>query len=179
MPAHYMVWREVVPCGAACGGRYSVLCLCPARWIRFALIGRMAWRLRRDGVQVVHTHHVGQLLCGGLAAKLAGAKLVHTEHDSHSLMKPRTQRLFRVLSQFADRITTVSDSVTQFLRDQIGIPDAKLQMIPNGVLVEAFQDAPRLASEPFGWNDRDGDRTSGVGRRCSGIGTSARLFSVG
>lgn len=120
-----------------------------------SLIGRMAWRLRRDDVQVVHTHHAGQLLCGGLAAKLAGARLVHTEHDSHSLMKPRTQRLFRVLAQFADRITTVSDSVTRFLRDQIGIPEAKLQTIPNGVLVETFRDASHLAREPFGWNDRD------------------------
>ena len=119
------------------------------------LIGRLAWQLRRRGVQVVHTHHLGQLLCGGLAAKLAGAKLVHTEHDSHSLMKPRTQRLFRLLSRFADSITAVSEPVTQFLRDQIGIPSAKLQTIPNGVLVEVFQDAAGLARVGFGWTEQD------------------------
>ena len=123
--------------------------------IDLRLIGSLAWQMRRNGVQVVHTHHLGQLLCGGLAAKLAGAKLVHTEHDSHSLIQPRTQRLFRLLSRFADHITTVSDPVTRFLRDQIGIPLAKLQTIPNGVLVEAFQDAPGLARERFCWSDED------------------------
>lgn len=123
--------------------------------IDLRLIGSLAWQLRRNGVQVVHTHHLGQLLCGGLAAKLAGAKIVHTEHDSHSLMKPRTQHLFRLLSGVADHITTVSDPVTQFLRDQIGIPSSKLQTIPNGVLVEAFQDVQALPRERFCWNDKD------------------------
>ena len=123
--------------------------------IDLRLIGRLAWHLRRNGVQVVHTHHLGQLLCGGLAAKLAGVKLVHTEHDSHSLMKPRTQRLFRLLARFADHITTVSDPVSHFLRDQIGIPSAKLQTIPNGVLVEAFQDAVGLARVQFCWSEKD------------------------
>lgn len=125
------------------------------RGIDLRLIGRLAWQLRQNGVQVVHTHHLGQLLCGGLAAKLAGARLVHTEHDSHSLMKPRTQRLFRLLSRFADHITTVSEPVTHFLRDQIGISSAKLQTIPNGVLVEVFQDAVGLARERFHWSEKD------------------------
>jgi glycosyltransferase involved in cell wall biosynthesis len=119
------------------------------------LIGRLAWHLHRNGVQVVHTHHLGQLLCGGLAAKLAGAKLVHTEHESHSLMKPRTQSLFRILSRFADHITTVSDPVTRFLRDQIGIPSRKLQTIPNGVLVEVFRDAQGLTRERWCWSKED------------------------
>jgi glycosyltransferase involved in cell wall biosynthesis len=123
--------------------------------IDLRLTGRLAWQLRRTGVQVVHTHHLGQLLCGGPAAKLAGAKVVHTEHDSHSLLKPRTQRLFRLLSRFADHITTVSDPVTRFLRDQIGIPSAKLQTIPNGVIVEAFRDAPGLARAQFCWSKAD------------------------
>jgi glycosyltransferase involved in cell wall biosynthesis len=125
------------------------------RAIDLPLIVRLAWQLRRNGVHVVHTHHLGQLLCGGLAAKLAGARLVHTEHDSHSLMKPRTQHLFRLLARFADHITTVSDPVTQFLRDRIGIPAVKLQTISNGVLVEAFQNAPGVPREQFGWSDED------------------------
>jgi glycosyltransferase involved in cell wall biosynthesis len=123
--------------------------------VDLSLIGRLAWRLRCDGIQVVHTHHLGQLLCGGLAAKLAGIRVIHTEHDSHSLMRPRTQRLFRVLSSFAERITTVADPVTQFLRDQIGVPAAKLQTIPNGVLVEVFQDAMPVARDAFGWSEHD------------------------
>jgi glycosyltransferase involved in cell wall biosynthesis len=125
------------------------------RGIDVRLIGRLALQLRRNGVQVVHTHHLGQLLCGGLAAKLAGARVVHTEHDSHSLMKPRTQRIFRLLSRLADHITTVSDPVNQFLRDQIGISSAKVHTIPNGVVVEAFQDAPCLARNGFGWSEED------------------------
>src|SRR5205823_5912921 len=40
------------------------------------LIVHMARQFRSDGIQVVHTHHLGQLLYGGLAGRLAGAKVV-------------------------------------------------------------------------------------------------------
>src|SRR5919109_1704537 len=49
------------------------------------LIGRLAKQLRADGIQLVHTHHLGQLIYGGIAAKLAGARVVHTEHEFYTL----------------------------------------------------------------------------------------------
>src|SRR6476620_8139993 len=49
-------------------------------------------QFRADGTKVVHTHHLGQLLYGGLAGRLAGCRVIHTEHDYYSLMRPRAQQ---------------------------------------------------------------------------------------
>lgn len=45
----------------------------------------LAQLLKNLNCQVIHTHHVGPLLYGGLAAKLAGCRHVHTEHDAWHL----------------------------------------------------------------------------------------------
>ncbi len=57
-------------------------------------VWRLARLLRNLNARVVHTHHVGPLLYGGLAARLAGIKsLAHTEHDAWHLEAPRRARL--------------------------------------------------------------------------------------
>src|SRR5437867_3869409 len=53
------------------------------------LVWRLVRQLREDQVQLVHTHHLGQLLYAGLAGRLAGARVVHTEHESYSFQRPR------------------------------------------------------------------------------------------
>jgi hypothetical protein len=67
------------------------------RGLDVGLIGRVALQLRRDAIRLVHTHHLGQLIYGGLAARLAGAKLVHTEHEFYTLRQARPRRLLRCL----------------------------------------------------------------------------------
>jgi glycosyltransferase involved in cell wall biosynthesis len=102
---------------------------------------RLAQQLRADGTKVVHTHHLGQLLYGGLAGKLAGCRVIHTEHDYYSLSRPRAQQLLRVLTRLADRVTAVAEPVRSFLEGTVGLPASKLITIQNGVEIHRYEAA--------------------------------------
>jgi glycosyltransferase involved in cell wall biosynthesis len=104
-------------------------------------------RLLRDlRADVVHTHHVGPLIYGGLAARLAGVKhLVHTEHDAWHLDDPRRRRLQRLILTLT-RPTLVADAdavaagVRQHLhRDQVLV-------IRNGIDTQRFRPADKCTA---------------------------------
>lgn len=118
------------------------------------LIGLIA-QFRLNKTRLVHTHHIGQLLYGGLAARLAGARVVHTEHEFYSLARPRTQRLLRGLTSLADRVTSVAPAVTAFLRETVGVAEAKLETIPNGVPLDLFRSAKPIDRAALGCDDDD------------------------
>src|SRR5689334_20398483 len=44
------------------------------------LIARLAWLFRRARIELVHTHNPQPLIYGVPAARLAGARAVHTKH---------------------------------------------------------------------------------------------------
>ena len=98
-------------------------------------------QFRANGTKVVHTHHIGQLLYGGLAGRLAGCRVIHTEHDYYTLRRARTQQLLRVLTRLADRVTAVAEPVRSFLEDTVGLPSSKLITIQNGVEVDRYEAA--------------------------------------
>ncbi len=120
-----------------------------------ALILRLAIRLRRDGVRLVHTHHVGQLLNAGVAGRMAGAKVVHTEHEFYSLRSKRTQSLLRSLSRLAHVVTAVAMPVTEFLRDSVRIPAQHIRTIENGVHVPTFETAVPVRRIDLGLREGD------------------------
>ena len=120
------------------------------------LLGSLVAHMRADKIQLVHTHHIAQLLYAGLAARLVGAKVVHTEHDFYSLSHRRgIQILLRVLSKMADVVTGVSDPVSCFLRDQVGIPSQKIMTIQNGIDISAYLGATPIARSEWGWSHTD------------------------
>ncbi len=119
------------------------------------LIGKLTARLRKERVQIVHTHHLNQLLYAGIAGRLAGARVIHTEHEFYLLSRRRARRLLRVLSKVADRVTAVAEPVTEFLRTEVGIPPSKLTTIPNGVDIGRFQSARRIDRSVWGWSNED------------------------
>jgi glycosyltransferase involved in cell wall biosynthesis len=97
---------------------------------------RLAALLRREGVRVVQTHHVGPLLYGGLAARLAGARLVHVEHDAWHLDDAARARLVRRLVRLLrPRLAAVADGVAQKAQATLGAPVA---VVRNGVDLARF-----------------------------------------
>jgi glycosyltransferase involved in cell wall biosynthesis len=122
------------------------------RGLDWRLLGQLARQFREDKVQLVHTHHLGQLLLAGIAARLAGAAVVHTEHEFYTLGRRRHQQILRLLSLFAGTVTTVAAPVTEFLTQRVGIPMWKIKTIPNGVDVTRFQLARPINRSELGWN---------------------------
>ena len=102
------------------------------------VFARMYRLFRRERATAVLTHHLGQLLYSAVGARLAGARLIHVEHEFYTLAPAKARRRLRVLSRLADRVVTVSEAVSDFLVREIGLPSAKVLVIRNGVDVERF-----------------------------------------
>lgn len=107
---------------------------------------RLTRLLRQLGPIAVHTHHIGPLLYGGLAARLAGVRrLVHTEHDAWHLASPRRRKLQRAaLALFRPRL--VADARLVGAAVKKAIPSSQPQIIPNGVDTVHFSPGDRTAA---------------------------------
>jgi glycosyltransferase involved in cell wall biosynthesis len=101
---------------------------------------RLMWRTyrlcRAQRVDVLHTHHFNQLFYTALAAKLTGARLVHTEHSIECYKRRRLRVALRVLSRLCDHVTAIGDDGAAVLRTLV--PPHKLRIIRAGVDVAAF-----------------------------------------
>ena len=101
-----------------------------------ALPLRLARLLRGEGVTVVQTHHVGPLLYGGVAARLAGARLVHVEHDAWHLEDAARARLVRRLVRLLrPQVAAVSDVVARKAGAALSVP---VTVVRNGVDLDRF-----------------------------------------
>lgn len=111
---------------------------------------RLVWRLSRllaeVEADVVHTHHVGPMIYGGIAARLAGVRrLVHTEHDAWHLQDPKRARLVRriwrmVRPRMVADAELVADQVQRLARLPV---DA---VIRNGVDLLRFRPGGRAVA---------------------------------
>ncbi len=91
--------------------------------------------LKRLNANVVHTHHIGPLLYGGIATRLLGIKtLIHTEHDAWHLNNQKAARLQTVLLKSL-RPQVVADA--EFVADQITnkLGYLRVSTIHNGGLI--------------------------------------------
>jgi glycosyltransferase involved in cell wall biosynthesis len=122
----------------------------------------------------VHTHHIGPLIYGGIAARLANVdKVIHTEHDAWHLAGLRP----RLLQKFIMRIVRpiyVADAT--FVAKQLNIlmpslkPSLKPIVIPNGVDTDKFKPSTESRHELLA--------LAGLPTDLKYIGCAARLESV-
>lgn len=113
------------------GIRYHIVDKRPGRGL--SAMWRLYGLFREIAPDIVHTHHLYELVHSFPGARLAGAKIVHTEHEYFSLSNPKAKLLLKGLSTFCERVTTVGENVTEFLNNEVGIPRRKLMTIPNGI----------------------------------------------
>ena len=106
------------------------------------LIGRLARLFRRAEVDVVHSHNWGTFLYSVLAAWQARVPIIHGEHGKNlsELSEVNRPKLWakRVLGRRVDRLVTVSQTIAKEWAGY-GVPESRMQWIPNGVDVERFQ----------------------------------------
>ena len=132
------------------------------------LIGRIAKRLRAVRPDAVVLHHIGPLIYGGLAARLAGIPvLVHVEHDAWHYESARRRLLARALFKLVrPRRVAVSDEIAN--RTETFFGGRRAAVVPPGVDMNHFR--PR-------------DRSAARARLCLSndvaiVGTSGRLVPV-
>jgi len=160
--------------------------------LRPALVQRLARRLRSLRPRAVVLHHIGPLLYGGLAARIAGVpRVIHVEHDVwHYRAHPRHRRL----TVWAERLVrpthvALSQGSADVLREML--PGACIDVIPTGIDLERFTPNGRHAARAaLGLSPADA-AIGTVGRlvRVKGhldllnafarINTPARLFIIG
>jgi glycosyltransferase involved in cell wall biosynthesis len=106
---------------------------------RFALVPGLVKTLSRLRPTRVFAHHIGPLLYGGLAARLAlVSRLVHVEHDAwHYEQTASHERILRLCELLLrPRHFAVSKPIAQRLAEFL--PDAAVEVVPPGVDLARF-----------------------------------------
>jgi glycosyltransferase involved in cell wall biosynthesis len=104
------------------------------------LLVRLARLMRRERVDVVHTHLWTSSLWGRLAAVLAGVRVkVVTEHNLDTWRRGWHFLADRVLGRFTDHWIFVSREVEGFYRRHLALPEDRCLVVHNGIDLAPFR----------------------------------------
>src|SRR5204862_6374502 len=110
---------------------------------------RLAQRLRQECVDVLHAHQYTPFFYG-LAARLPGPRrpILFTEHGRHQPDFPRPKRMLanRLLLSRRDRVVGVGAAVRQALIANAGLPARRVDVLYNGLDVDAVAAAADRAA---------------------------------
>jgi glycosyltransferase involved in cell wall biosynthesis len=119
------------------------------------LVPRLAFALRRHHADVVHTHNPLPLTYGAPAARLVGARAIHTKHGKNP--SSRGQRLLRqAAARLVHAFVAVSETTAQQARELRDVAPERLHVIPNGIRLDRYAPDPaaRVAARAeFGLGD--------------------------
>lgn len=98
-------------------------------------LAKLLWTLKAT---IVHTHHIGPLLYGGLSARFVGIKhLIHTEHDAWHLSETARRKLQgQLLFLVRPIIVADCDAVASALLE--AFPNSRPNVILNGIDTQRF-----------------------------------------
>jgi glycosyltransferase involved in cell wall biosynthesis len=106
--------------------------------------------LRRERIDVLHTHHLGPFVYGAPAAALVGCGHVHTEH-SHELYDTTRRRLLGALMPAFAEVVAVSPEVSKYRERFRG----RCRVIQNGVPLPVINDSARVRARTILGADED------------------------
>jgi len=109
------------------------------------VVPRLTRYLRRNRVDILHTHFYYPALVGGMAGVLARTPLrVMTRHhaDYHTRLSPgrnRHVRLDQLVTRLHHRVIAISKFTADHLIEVEGAPPGKIVVIPNGIDFETVR----------------------------------------
>ena len=107
--------------------------------IDIGLIIKLARILKRERIHVLHTHNFGAWYYGVTAGKLAGVKVVNTEHSNVPENKILQVHGEKLMARASHSIICDSEAVASKMHDHQNIPKSKLKIILNGVDTELYK----------------------------------------
>lgn len=117
-------------------------------WWDVLKLRRLAVMLRRQRVDILHTHLFHADLAGRLAASLAGVRnIVHTVHTAEGRFRPWQYAFARFFSSRCRKIICVSDSVYRHHSRRSGLAGGYYHVISNGVDAVRFAHDEQLRIE--------------------------------
>jgi glycosyltransferase involved in cell wall biosynthesis len=136
-----------------------------AQGVRF---GRL---LRREGIEVVHTHDLYTNIFAAPWARLAGCRVIASRRWLDASPRPGLLPLNRCSYRFAHRVVVNSSMVARLMIDAERVPAARIVELPNFLEERAFHHvaAELRSARRHGW---------GVPPGAFVIGTVARLAPV-
>lgn len=107
---------------------------------------RFALRLRRERIDVVHTHEFAMNVYGGAAARLAGIPSIATLHGRHWATDAARRALaYRALRRLGMRIVAVSHDLAGFLAEGLSLPPGAIEVVYNGIELPPLPSAAERA----------------------------------
>lgn len=89
--------------------------------------------LRAENVVLIHAHEFSAIVYGWIVARLAGVPFVGTVHGKNYFWEKLRRRLAYRLVSRSGRLVTVSEDLKQFLISAVGLSEARIQVIYNGI----------------------------------------------
>jgi len=133
----------------------------------------VAWRLyrllRRERPTILHTWMFHANVPGRLLGRLAGVPIIISSERTMGQESRWRYRLNRITAPLTDRVVCVSQRVADFVVQEVGIPQCKVVVIPNGIDLRNFKYLPAK---------RQARAALGLPYELALIGTVARLNPV-
>ena len=107
------------------------------------LVPRLALALHRARADIVHTHNPLALIYGAPAARLVGARAIHTKHGVNPGSRGH-RMLRRAVGRLVHAFVAVSETTEAQARLQHDAPLDRLSTIPNGIRLDRY--APDAAA---------------------------------
>lgn len=107
-----------------------------------AIVWRLAAYMRRQKIRLVHTHNYSAHVWGGLAAKLAGAKVIEHVHDfryeepdynRERGVNPSQFRWIKQTARLSDRVVVLTQNNRAFLHRHGIAGEDKIRTVLNGI----------------------------------------------
>ena len=103
-------------------------------------IYRLCSIMKKENIDIVHTHCHKPNTTGRIAAKLAGVPvIIANEHNMDTWKSNWQLTLDKWLSAYSDKIIAVSEAVKSFYVKNTNVPADKFEVIYNGVDLDSWQ----------------------------------------